>query len=393
MDVTGTRYGGSLPRPALAPEMAHLAAHCGSPASAFLPAGLPRPSSAPDMASLRLQAESEVVALPASSPKMWRVVWCHERCHKPDNEGQRAQLKEVTGTAGASLVCLKKASKYADWLRKGQRPAYILLTDWREVKPCLGFASKIAVSNQPTFTVVLCEEQRHFERAHAWAEALPRRADPVHVCKDLNFLKAFLNKYSARAAGGGPRQPSFVTDPTDDESCCSTAASTYNGTLGGLGLPRPSSIPEMASLTGEEEMRYPLASSTTFQASMNVAGTRYGGGLPRPASAPEMAQLAAQRGSPASAFLPAASFITDPAAYQQNLQPHCQDSSLILPTTVHQVQKSLQVPWRQTAGAVVSPTMMAPGVAALPRPTMPPTMSPHQLEMVLRAAAPDTYED
>lgn len=307
MNVTNIGYGGGLPRPASTPEMSHLATRCGSPASTFSSAGLPRPSSAPDMTCLghtssssastyleassgipspqRLfsNAESDAGACPAHSRKSWRVVWCHERCHKPDNEGRREELDEVTGTAGASLVCLKKASKYGDWLRRGQRPAYILLTDWREVKPCLGIASQAALSNQPTFTVVLCEEQCQFHRAQAWAEALPRRADPVHVCKDLNFLKAFLNKYSERAASG-------------------------------------------------------------------------------------------------------------PLAHQQNLQPDCLDSSFLL-APGPQVQQSLQVPWRQTTGAVMLPTTMAHAVAALPQPMIPPGMSPSQLESVLLAAAPDTYED
>lgn len=318
MNVAGRGYGSGLPRPASAPEMAQLATHCGSPTSAFLPVGLPRPSSAPDMTCLRrtsassassyFEAESDANGSPAPSPKTWRVVWCHERCHKPDNEERRMQLNEATGTAGASLVCLKKASKYADWLRKGQRPAYILLTDWREVKPCLGFASQVALSNQPTFTVVLCEEQSHFDRAQAWAEALPPRADPVHICKDLKFLEAFLNKYSARTANG-------------------------------VSTPRT--------------------------------------------------QL---------------SFATDPAAHQRNFQFNCQDSSLLL-ATMPQAQQSLQIAWQrqtsgdawpQTSGAVVPPaTMMheAPRVAPLPQQTMPPAMTPRELERVLRAAAPDKYED
>jgi len=298
MSVTGTGNGGGLKRP--------------TSASLFMPAGLPRPRSAPDITSLTLQAssgksspapqrlaskvKSGAVALPSASPKTWRILWCHERCHKPDNEGRRAQLNEVTRTAGASLVCLKKASKYGDWLRKGQRPPYILLTDWREVKPCLGIASQVMLSNQPTFTVVLCEEQSHFDRAHAWAGALPRRADPVHVCKDLNFLKAFLNKYSARMASGGP-------------------------------------------------------------------------------TSPQQPSLA-----------------TDPAAHQQNLQPNCQDHGMLL-ATVPRLQQLLQVPWCQTAGEFISTAMMAPGAAAFPRPITLPAISPGQLEWLLQAAAPDTYED
>lgn len=138
----------------------------------------------------------------------WRLVWCNERCHKAENAERRRILSEKLRAAGASLVCLKKANRFAMWLTKAQRPPYILLTDWREVKPCLQAASREQVTNQPVFAIVLCEEAtRHGHRASMWAQKLPPRIDPVHVVTDLGFLLGFLGKLGDRV------QASSTTDP------------------------------------------------------------------------------------------------------------------------------------------------------------------------------------
>lgn len=124
----------------------------------------------------------------------WRLIWCHERCHKQECEPLRRAISEAARDAHASLLCLKKASKFAVWLAQvwDQRQPFALLTDWREVKPCIQAASAHPPQNRPAFTVVLCEVQRHFERASAWAQTLPPRSDPVHVCKDSRLLHLFL---------------------------------------------------------------------------------------------------------------------------------------------------------------------------------------------------------
>mmetsp|Transcript_55389 Transcript_55389/g.171575 ORF Transcript_55389/g.171575 Transcript_55389/m.171575 type:complete len:397 (+) Transcript_55389:66-1256(+) len=159
------------------------------------------------------QAEgSEPEELGAAQACAWRLVWCHERCHKVETEERRVVLSEAVQAAGASLVCLKKAAKFALWLRNAQRPPFILLTDWREVKPCLMAAAEQHTTNQPTFTVVLCEEPRCFERASAWAQSLLPRGDPVHVCPDLTLLQNFLKQVSARSAASvAPPLPPGLT--------------------------------------------------------------------------------------------------------------------------------------------------------------------------------------
>jgi len=166
----------------------------------------------------------------------WRLVWCHERCHKQENEGLRRILGDAARSAGASLVCLKKASKFAVWLRSAQRPPYVLLTDWRELKPCINTAKQVHISNQPTFTIVFCKDARHYERACAWAKSLPPRADPVHVCKDLTFLKAFLADISKRAVAGTMRHPAAEESGNYSFSMSSSQAPPW--TPAPMGTPR-----------------------------------------------------------------------------------------------------------------------------------------------------------
>lgn len=132
------------------------------------------------------------------APTRWRVVWCHERCHKRESEALRKELGDACRLVGASLVCLKKAGKFQDWLRGGQRSGirkptpYVLVSDWREAKPCRDFLSQEHSSNRPLFTVLLCDEGRHFERASTWARGLGSTSDPVHVKQDVNGVKQFL---------------------------------------------------------------------------------------------------------------------------------------------------------------------------------------------------------
>jgi len=133
----------------------------------------------------------------------WNIVWCSERCYKAENDERRARLTELAQTAGATLVLLKKAHKFAAWLAKAQRPPYILLTDWREAKPSLLVAAQEPVHNQPVFSLVLCDdEEKAYERAKQWMEELPPRADPVHVIREggVDVLKQFLGNLGEKSS-------------------------------------------------------------------------------------------------------------------------------------------------------------------------------------------------
>jgi len=122
----------------------------------------------------------------------WRLVWCHERCHKQESEARRRLLSEAAREAGAHLMCHKKASTFAMWLAHTQRAPFVLLTDWREVKPCMEAVAQQPPHNQPALTVVLAELPRQFDRASAWAQDhWLNYASPVCVCKDLGHPKVF----------------------------------------------------------------------------------------------------------------------------------------------------------------------------------------------------------
>mmetsp|Transcript_55968 Transcript_55968/g.157716 ORF Transcript_55968/g.157716 Transcript_55968/m.157716 type:complete len:302 (+) Transcript_55968:56-961(+) len=137
---------------------------------------------------------------PKQTSAWWRLVWCHERCHKQECEPRRKFIGEQAGEAGADMVCLKKAGKFAMWLAQAQRPSFALLTDWREVKPCLQTAAAHRPQNRPAFTIILAELPRHHERASAWAQGLSPRADPVHICQDVSQLNMFIADLVGRLA-------------------------------------------------------------------------------------------------------------------------------------------------------------------------------------------------
>jgi hypothetical protein len=129
---------------------------------------------------------------PEPDPCFWSLVWCSERCFKAENVHRRAALENLAKSSGASLVSIKKANKFAMWLLTARCKPFVLVTDWREVKPCLQVLEPQPMENQPVFTMVLCDACRNnYERAQQWASSLPPRKDPVHVVSSLDFLSSF----------------------------------------------------------------------------------------------------------------------------------------------------------------------------------------------------------
>jgi len=108
----------------------------------------------------------------------WRLVWCHERCHKEENEERRLGLSQSLRAAGGALICLKKASKFAILLQRPVLPAYVLVTDWREAQPCAEQLSQglkngtVPSDRMPLGIVVLCPNSKQYNRAAAWAKRL-----------------------------------------------------------------------------------------------------------------------------------------------------------------------------------------------------------------------------
>jgi len=113
----------------------------------------------------------------------WQLVWCYERCHKAENQEQRQVIKKYARTAGASLVCLKKARQFGAWIDRTKRPPFVLVTDWREAQPCLRAVTQHTGTNIPTHMVVLCEGRRQYMRAMDWAKVLRPDVGHVHICE------------------------------------------------------------------------------------------------------------------------------------------------------------------------------------------------------------------
>lgn len=127
-----------------------------------------------------------------SSKAWWRIVWCHERCHKQENQARCQALRGSVNDTGALLVCLKKAVQFALWVKRTSRPPYVLVTDWREAQPCvqaLGAATDVSL---PFLIVVLCDSPRQYGKASEWAKGFPNVVGPVCVCERSNIPPALL---------------------------------------------------------------------------------------------------------------------------------------------------------------------------------------------------------
>jgi hypothetical protein len=111
----------------------------------------------------------------------WRLVWCHERCHKEECAEQRQDMSDAAQEYDGSLVCLKKADKFTTWLEHALRPPYILLTTWREAQPCMQAVARTQPQNKPRLTIVHCEGPRQFARATNWARTVSSQAGPILV--------------------------------------------------------------------------------------------------------------------------------------------------------------------------------------------------------------------
>lgn len=108
------------------------------------------------------------------------IVWCCEHIHKPQCDKQRTAVCAAAAQAGARLLCLKKAAQFSTWASGGCRSPFVLLTNWREAKPCIAAAQQYPWS-RPVYTVVICEQPVQYMRARAWLESDPLLGQHVQV--------------------------------------------------------------------------------------------------------------------------------------------------------------------------------------------------------------------
>eukprot|EP00931_Biecheleriopsis_adriatica_P064155 TRINITY_DN38983_c0_g1_i1.p1 TRINITY_DN38983_c0_g1~~TRINITY_DN38983_c0_g1_i1.p1 ORF type:complete len:298 (+),score=48.50 TRINITY_DN38983_c0_g1_i1:143-1036(+) len=158
--------------------------------------------------------------------KQWRLVWCHELCHKPASQELRSVILHLVEKGGGRFTCHKKAARFLDWWVKNGDIPFVLLTDWREVKPCLAglkttpcsagteicslSAESPAPPLQPIAICVVAQTPQVYHRASEWAktESFPS----ITVVNQLNpaTLKDYLSTRCGipfvEAASGAPAE-------------------------------------------------------------------------------------------------------------------------------------------------------------------------------------------
>jgi len=125
--------------------------------------------------------------------RAWQVIWCHERCYKPECKKPRCELASIVRQAGGSLLCMKKSQQFTMWLATKQKPAYFLVADWRETKPCIDALEEADATHWPFRVIVLCDTPKQFKKASHWAECYSHALMyDVHVCSSSDpFLSLF----------------------------------------------------------------------------------------------------------------------------------------------------------------------------------------------------------
>mmetsp|Transcript_39861 Transcript_39861/g.70103 ORF Transcript_39861/g.70103 Transcript_39861/m.70103 type:complete len:330 (-) Transcript_39861:25-1014(-) len=149
-----------------------------------------------------------------------RVVWCHEHCHKAHNDARRRDLWRLCHEHGSSIVCVKKAAKLAASSVSSTQAGCILITDWREAKPCMDidFTQK---GSKLLLMIVFCENEQVFSKASKWAANLP--LTDVRICPARSFDEvAELLVDSLQRPGAHPSEPRLPATRTGKPSASAT---------------------------------------------------------------------------------------------------------------------------------------------------------------------------
>jgi len=125
----------------------------------------------------------------------WNLVWCHERCRKQENQPWHDALTKLARDAGGMLFCVKKAKSFEAWRNRPRSHApFILLTDGREVKPCMIEMARGSQRNRPLAIIVVSEHKRQSSRLAAWVKDIAAQGlhEPIHLVQDVGELFALL---------------------------------------------------------------------------------------------------------------------------------------------------------------------------------------------------------
>eukprot|EP00435_Cladocopium_sp_Y103_P010583 s2319_g2.t1 len=140
---------------------------------------LARSSDASDL--LEGEGEEEEIAQHRATRASWLMIWCHERCYKPERSELRAHLTDVAMSLNAGILCMKKAVKYETWMKRSNNRTHVLITDWREAKPCLNAMEESRPREWPETMIILCDLPKSHENAISWAAKQDVSKCKLHV--------------------------------------------------------------------------------------------------------------------------------------------------------------------------------------------------------------------
>mmetsp|Transcript_87675 Transcript_87675/g.183299 ORF Transcript_87675/g.183299 Transcript_87675/m.183299 type:complete len:268 (-) Transcript_87675:199-1002(-) len=109
------------------------------------------------------------------------LVWCHERCQKKDSEVLLGQFQGLARELGYAFHTFKKAPTYESWIARACPNKHILITDNRELKPCLTFLSEAVHSPCPNLVIVFVTEGRLLDRVRRVVRALKTKHNPRNM--------------------------------------------------------------------------------------------------------------------------------------------------------------------------------------------------------------------
>mmetsp|Transcript_1666 Transcript_1666/g.6555 ORF Transcript_1666/g.6555 Transcript_1666/m.6555 type:complete len:309 (+) Transcript_1666:83-1009(+) len=177
----------------------------------------------PFLDGLSANNESMPIAAVASTPakhgqeRALHLVWCFERCHKEGKQAVRDDMRESMAKLGGAMVCLKKARQFDHWIERNPKANYILLTDWREAKPCAdALNDRLGKCGAPMMTIVICDIVRQVSRAVQWAQSMGSEGGSVWVVVrgsiptsllDGLIFRCFNDPADAEPSNEGPPPP------------------------------------------------------------------------------------------------------------------------------------------------------------------------------------------
>jgi len=133
--------------------------------------------------------------------------------------------------AGGCLFCLRKAGDFEKWLAATQHSDYVLLTNWREVKPCIAALTERDATQQPFRIILQCDSPKELNKAHAWVQQYStlrvHHMPDVHVCSSLEPFPSFFAALAQQISGTCVQLPPVKADTSEKGSVLSDCKAGY----------------------------------------------------------------------------------------------------------------------------------------------------------------------